>query len=92
MCATVVALVFSVYLIGKLKSFPEEYRNAGSPSAFWNDFRAWSFLIYVLKGRFLTISDANLVTKFKAYRALEITRMTLFVIVLVDWALVSTVR
>jgi len=78
--ATLVAVVFSVYLIGQLKGFPEEYRKAGSPSAFWNDGRTWSFLGYVLRGRFAAIPDASLVGTFKIYRVLETLRLTLFVV------------
>jgi len=78
--ATLVALVFYVYLVGQLEDFPEEYRKAGSPSAFWNDGRSWSFLWYVLKGRFAAIPDASLVGTFKPYRALETARLILVLV------------
>src|SRR5579862_7881823 len=77
--ATLIAIGFSFYLVGALKAFPEEYRKAGSPSVFWNDWRTWSFLAYVLRGRFTAIPDASLVATFKIYRALEATRLALFV-------------
>ena len=77
--ATLVALAFGAYLIGGLKAFPEEYRKAGSPSVAWIDGRYWSFLWYVLKGRFEAIPDASLVATFKAYRALEAVRLLLVV-------------
>ena len=76
-CATIVALLFCAYLIPALKEYPEEYRKAGSPSVFWNDWRTWSFLAYVLKGDFKSIPDPSLVTTFKVYRALEATRLFL---------------
>ena len=81
--ATLIAIGFSFYLVGELKAFPDEYRKAGSPSAFWNDWRTWSFLAYVLRGRFAAIPDASLVATFKIYRALEATRLTLVVALVV---------
>ena len=76
--ATLVAIFFGAYLIGQLKAFPEEFRKAGSPSPFWNDGRTWSFLAYVLNGKFLAIPDASLVATFKVFRAFEAVRWALF--------------
>jgi len=77
-CATLIAIGFSIYLIGELKAFPEEYRKAGSPSPFWNDGRSWVFLGYVLRGRFFAIPDANLIVTFKVFRIFESFRLALF--------------
>jgi hypothetical protein len=48
----------------------------------------WSFLGYVLKGRFVAIPDASLVATFKLYRVLEAVRLALFS-GLVLWGLVQ---
>ena len=77
-CATVIAMILGYYLIRELEAFfPEEYRKAGSPSAFWNDGRKFSFLWYALKGGFVAVPDAKLVRAFKIYRCLEISRLAL---------------
>jgi hypothetical protein len=73
-------MFFGAYLIASLKAFPKEYRNAGSPTPFWNNGAAWAFLGYVLAGRFIAVPDAGLVSSFKVYRAFELVRLGLFIL------------
>ena len=76
--ATLLAILFGAYLITELRTYPEEFRRAGSPSRFWNDGRSFVFLWYVLAGRFTSLPDANLVSHFRVFRAFEGFRLLLF--------------
>jgi len=79
-CATIAAICFGAYLITELRNFPEEYRRAGSPSRFWNDGRTWSFLWYVLTGRFAALPEPSLVVTFQVFRAFEVFRLLLLAV------------
>jgi len=75
---TFFAVVFGAYLMTKLRNFPDEFLKAGSPLPYSGG--NWTFLGYVLTGRFDAIPDRRLVTTFQVFRIFEILRVWLFVL------------
>ena len=66
-----IQVILDIYLMTQLKNMhPEEYSKAGKPWWFWNDYRTFIYIGYILKGEYKNIQDKNLVYVFGISRVI----------------------